>query len=148
MKRFSILGVVATLVFGLAGTALAQAPQQHFDISVWNAITHDYPVTGSMDLNYHSDGVVTGYFHPADLPSYIPIQGGRSGNDIWLTIGLRGAWQLSGHFLSNGKISGTAYAEVQTPDQNIEKYGVPIDLTHGTAFYDFTATPKNQSYGP
>lgn len=148
MKRFSVLAIAATLAFGLAGTALAQAPQQHFDIRVWNAVTHDYPVTGSMDLNYHSDGVVTGYFHPADLPSYIPIQGGRSGDSIWLTIGLHGTWQLTGQFQPNGRIAGTAYNEFQTRDANIDKYGTPVDLAHGTTFYDFTATPKNQSYGP
>jgi hypothetical protein len=148
MKRFSILTIAATLALGLAGTALAQAPQQHFDVRVWNAVTHDYPVTGSMDLNYHSDGVVTGYFHPADLPSYVPIQGGRSGDDIWLTIGLRGTWHLTGHFLPNGRISGSAYDQNPSYDQNIQKYGVPLDLAHGTTFYDFTATPKSQSYGP
>lgn len=148
MKRFSILALIATLAFGFAGTALAQAPQQHFDVLLWNSVTHAYPVTGSMDLNYHSDGVVTGYFHPADLPSYIPIQGGRNGDDIWLTIGLHGAWHFTGRFQSNGKITGTAYNQVETSDANIEKYGAPVDLAHGTAFYDFSATPKNQSYGP
>lgn len=150
MKRLFARATAAALSLGLcAGIALAQGQSlQHFDVAVWNTVTHDYPVTGSMDLTYHPDGIVTGYYHPANLPSYIPIQGGRNGNNIWLTIGIHGVWHLDGHFNAEGKIVGSAYSNVQTPDQTIQKFGAPVDLNRSSGLYDFVATPKSTSYGP
>jgi hypothetical protein len=150
MKRLLSLASAAALLLGIcAGTALADVQSaHHFDVSVWNTVTHDYPVTGSMDLVYHSDGVVTGYYHPANLPSFIPIQGGRSGDNIWLAIGIHGVWHLDGHFNANGKIVGSAYSNIQTPDRNIQKFGAPVDLNRSAGLYNFVATPKSTSYGP
>ncbi len=150
MKRILSLAIAAALSLGIgAGIARAEAQTTaHFDIAVWNTITHAYPVTGSMDLVYHPGGVVTGYYHPANLPSFIPIQGGRSGESIWLSIGIRGIWHLNGHVERNGKIVGSAYSTMPTRDRNIQKFGAPVDLSSSTGFYSFVATPKSTSYGP
>lgn len=110
MKRFVTLSLLVALVAaGSLGIARATvcgslcAPSQaqnaaSFNISIWNPLTADYPVTGTIDLTYHANGNVTGFYHPAGLPSRIPIVGGRQGDAIWLTIGFEGSWQLTGNF--------------------------------------------------
>jgi hypothetical protein len=151
MKTLLPLALVASFALGFATTTAVRADEttQHFNISVWNAITQAYPVTGSMDLTYHPDGVVTGWYHPADLPSFIPIQGGRNGNNVWLTIGLKGDWQLSGQLTSTGGIAGTAYSTTPSRYSNsIREFGAPLSLIGASGFYDFVATPKESSYGP
>lgn len=112
MKRSIALTVLAALVISVGGmaTVRAQDTTNHYNIQIWNDITHDYPVTGSMDLTYHANGIVKGFYHPAGLPSFIPITGGRTGDHIWLTIGWHGSWQLNGH-LRDGKIVGAATNE-------------------------------------
>jgi hypothetical protein len=151
MKKITSLTIAAVLALGIVSAGIAgaeAATAQHFNVAVWNTVTHDYPVTGSMDLVYHSDGVVTGYYHPADLPSFVQIQGGRNGDNIWLTIGIRGVWHLNGHFDHNGKIVGSAYSTTATRDRTVQKFGAPVDLSSSTGLYSFVATPKSTSYGP
>ena len=125
MKRALALSLLAALVIaGSAfGTVRAQSDAAHFNVQIWNDITHDYPVTGTMDLSYRPGGIVRGYYHPAGLPSFVPITGGRSGDHIWLTIGLTDRWTLDGHVRDDGKITGSArswshvtpYSFVATP---------------------------------
>ncbi len=129
MKRSIVLRFVALALFvglasyaGTVATAGAQDQTTHYDVAIWNPLTHDYPVTGTMDITYLENGIVRGYYHPAGLPSFIPITGGHSGDHVWLTIGQSGQWMLNGH-VRDGKISGSA--------------------TRGTGVtpYSFTATP-------
>ncbi len=142
MKRFHALCLTAAFAVGFAvvGIARADVPAAHYNISIWNPITRAYPVTGSMDLRYHDDGTVTGYYHPAGLPSFIPITGGRTGDHIWLSIGLSGGWELDGHF-RDGKIVGSATDENPGPDHNITRFGAPVALSDAAPLYSFTATP-------
>jgi hypothetical protein len=118
------LAVLAAFVLfsGAATTVRADSATNHYDIAIWNVLTHDYPVTGTMDLTYHGDGTVRGYYHPAGLPSFVPITGGRQGDHIWLTIGTQGRWTLDGNF-RDGKITGSANNGGMTP-------------------YSFVATPR------
>lgn len=109
MKRSIAVSALMALVFCTAAVFAASAQDQteHYNIAIFNALTHDYPVTGTMDITYHADGIVRGYYHPAGLPSFVPITGGRTGDSIWLTIGTQGRWTLNGHF-HDGKITGSA----------------------------------------
>lgn len=124
MKRSIVLSLLASLAFSAAALtgAGAQSEPGHFNVQIWNDITHDYPLTGTMDITYHPDGIIRGYYHPAGLPSFVPITGGRDGDRIWLTIGTSGRWTLNGHF-HDGRITGSAsrsgattpYSFVATP---------------------------------
>jgi hypothetical protein len=142
MKKLYALSLIAVFAFGLAacGVARADTPATHYNVSIWNSLTHAYPVAGSMDLRFHADGIVDGYYHPAGLPSFVPITGGRDGDHIWLTIGNSGGWQLNGSF-RDGKIVGTAVDESPGPDNNIGRFGAPVDLANAAPLYSFTATP-------
>jgi hypothetical protein len=142
MKRSLALCALAAVAicWGTIGTVRAEAAASHYDISIWNPITHAYPVTGTMDLTYHNDGTVFGYYHPAGLPSFIPITGGRTGSHVWLTIGRSGVWQLNGT-IRDGKITGSAVNERPSEDRNIDKFGAPVALTGAAPIYSFVATP-------
>ncbi len=120
MKRFVAFSLLAALVVGAGSIGVARATvcgslcapsqsanQASFRIDIWNPLTAEYPVTGTIDLVYHDNGNVTGYYHPAGLPSRIPVTGGRQGDEIWLTIGFEGSWQLNGNF-HDGMITGSA----------------------------------------
>lgn len=109
----TLIAALAVLGGGLA-TASAQPNTLHYDVKIWNPITLEYPVTGTMDLTEHSDGVIQGYYHPAGLPSFVPITGGLQGDHIWLTIGRMGGWTLDGR-LENGRIRGSATHGGRTP---------------------------------
>lgn len=124
MKRTIAVSALMALVFSAAAvlTVSAQDQTEHYNIAIFNALTHDYPVTGTMDLTYHANGIVRGYYHPAGLPSFVPITGGRTGNSIWLSIGTQGKWTLNGRVNDNGKITGSATG-------------------HGDFPYSFVATP-------
>ncbi|HEY9086415.1 MAG TPA: hypothetical protein VIN40_10850 [Candidatus Tyrphobacter sp.] len=142
MKQFAAFTISAAFALSVAAIGIARAdlPMTHYNIAIWNPITHAYPVTGSMDLRFHPDGVVDGYYHPAGLPSFIPISGGRTGDHIWLTIGLHGGWQLNGSF-QGAKIVGSAVDQAPGEDRNIGKFGAPIALSDAAPMYSFTATP-------
>jgi hypothetical protein len=141
MKRSVIISLLAALAFSTAAIGSVRADDAtHYNVAIWNPITNAYPVTGTMDLTFHSDGIVRGYYHPAGLPSFVPITGGRQGDHIWLTIGRQGAWQLDGRF-HDGKITGSAIDEHPGFDRNIDKFGAPVALTNAAPTYSFTATP-------
>lgn len=143
MKPLHTLSLLAVCAIGLTTFGVAHvngAAISRYNITIWNPITQAYPVTGSMDLRFHSDGVVDGYYHPAGLPSFIPITGGRNGDHIWLTLGRGGAWQLNGHF-DGQKITGSAVNEDPGPDHAVERFGAPVDLGSIAPIYSFTATP-------
>lgn len=42
---------------------------------------------GTLRLTLTPDGVVHGFFTPADTASFIPVLGGRRGSDLWFDIG-------------------------------------------------------------
>ncbi len=141
MKRSLIISLLAALAISSAAVGIARADEaSHYNVAIWNPITNAYPVTGTMDLSFHPGGVVRGYYHPAGLPSFIPITGGRTGNRIWLTIGLYGSWQLNGRF-HDGKITGSAIDEHPSLDNNVGKFGVPVALVGAAPIYSFVATP-------
>jgi hypothetical protein len=69
--------------------------------------TLDYPVTGRLEIRTNSDGIITGYYRPADNNSFIPVNGGVDGKYVWLDIGRSGATRVNGTY-QNGEIVGSA----------------------------------------
>lgn len=69
------------------------------------------PWTGSLQIAIHSDGIIQGYYHPAgDEIAFVPVTGGRNGDNVWLDIGRSGHLHVQG-ILKNGVITGTAVDE-------------------------------------
>ena len=69
------------------------------------------PWLGSLQIAFNPDGIIQGYYRPADdTIAFIPVTGGRSGNNVWLDIGRDGRLHVQGQ-LKNGTITGTAFDE-------------------------------------
>lgn len=68
------------------------------------------PWTGSLQLTIHSDGIIQGYYRPDGDQGFIPVTGGRDGDNVWLEIGRDGGFHVDGT-LHNGVITGAAMDE-------------------------------------
>jgi len=67
------------------------------------------PWSGSLELTIYPDGIIQGYYHPADsFTAFIPVTGGRNGNHVWLDIGRNGRLHVDGT-IANGEIVGSAF---------------------------------------
>jgi len=65
------------------------------------------PYQGRLDLRFAEDGTISGYFRPVDNGSFIPVTGGRNGNDVWFDIGNSGRFHFNGT-LDNNSLNGAA----------------------------------------
>jgi hypothetical protein len=70
----------------------------------------DTPWTGTLQLTINSNGIIQGYYHPAYQIAFIPVTGGRDGDNVWLDIGSAGRLHVNGT-LHNGTIVGSAVDE-------------------------------------
>jgi hypothetical protein len=66
-----------------------------------------YPLTGTLQIRTSSDGIITGYYRPADNNDFIPVTGGVTGDHVWIDIGRNGAMRIQGQF-KTGNIVGSA----------------------------------------
>jgi hypothetical protein len=98
-----------------AATTQAGAPVKMSYTTTLEPITGlGAPWTGSLDLTFNPDGIIQGWYHPADnLMAFIPVTGGRSGDKVWLDIGTNGRLHVDGR-LKNGVIKGTAFDQSST----------------------------------
>ncbi|MEO6914073.1 MAG: hypothetical protein ABI182_08655 [Candidatus Baltobacteraceae bacterium] len=94
-----------------------------------------YPYSGKLQIRISDDGIVSGYYRPADNQSFETVTGGRSGDQIWLNIGQSGDLQITGNFVK-GAIVGSAFASVAS---NFASVG-PFASIQPTQF-NFVATP-------
>ncbi|HLI95660.1 MAG TPA: hypothetical protein VKT72_06185 [Candidatus Baltobacteraceae bacterium] len=115
------LVVVAPSVSQAAVTQ-AQAPVHATYETSMVPVLHafDGPWTGTLKLTFNPSGIIQGYYNPADQMAFIPVTGGRDGDNVWFDIGTNGRLHVNGT-LQNGSIVGGAIDE----------------RTHET--YDFTA---------
>lgn len=66
------------------------------------------PWSGTLQLTLNPDGIIQGYYHPADnMSEFIPVTGGRDGDRVWLDIGRNGRLHVTG-VLANDVITGGA----------------------------------------
>ena len=95
-----------------AATAYSATQPVHvnYDTSMQSLFGFDYPWTGTLQLTINPDGIINGYYRPADNMAFIPVTGGRDGQNVWLDIGGRGRLHVTGT-LQNGKIAGSAFDE-------------------------------------
>lgn len=102
----SLTGVPA---IAAAATSQTTAPvHATYETSLQSVYGLSSPWTGTLQLTLNSDGVIQGYYHPdGDAIAFIPVTGGRSGDQVWLDIGRNGRLHVSGTF-ANGAITGGA----------------------------------------
>ncbi len=74
-----------------------------------------YPWTGTLQVTFHPDGIIQGYYRPADNNAFVPVTGGQSGDNVWIDIGQSGQLHVTGR-LQEGRIVGTAF-DSRTNDQ-------------------------------
>ncbi len=93
-----------------AATAYQSSETVHanYSASISPSFGFGYPWTGTLQLAIHPDGIINGYYRPADNAAFIPVTGGRDGQNVWIDIGDRGRLHVSGTF-QNGAIVGTAF---------------------------------------
>jgi hypothetical protein len=65
------------------------------------------PWTGQLQITINPDGIIQGYYRPADNNAFIPVTGGKTGDGVWLDIGRTGGLHVNG-VLQNGVITGGA----------------------------------------
>jgi hypothetical protein len=106
------LAIVGTPAISSAATAYAPNKPVHvnYDTSIQNLYGFDYPWSGTLQLTFNPDGIITGYYRPADNGDLVPVTGGRNGENIWLDIGRSGRLHVTGT-LQNGTIAGAAFEE-------------------------------------
>ncbi len=82
----------------------------NYDTSLRSVYGMPSPWTGALQLTINPDGVIQGYYRPADDDSFVPVTGGRNGNDVWLDIGMAGRLHVTGVMHGNA-ITGGAIDE-------------------------------------
>ncbi|MBV8223209.1 MAG: hypothetical protein JO293_07585 [Candidatus Eremiobacteraeota bacterium] len=87
---------------------------------------------GSLRLRVAPDGVVSGWYTPADSGQPLSVTGGLRDGSLWLDIGDRGELHVNASVTDSGKLVGTA----------TELTGrVTLDGLSGPATFDFVADP-------
>jgi hypothetical protein len=102
------LGATSAISHAASAYSSNQAVHENFNTSIQSLFGLDYPWTGTLQLTFNPDGIINGYYRPADNMQFIPVTGGRNGHDIWLDIGSTGRLHVNGT-LENGNISGAAF---------------------------------------
>ena len=104
----SLAGVPA---ISQAATTQASVPvHATYETSMQSIYGLDAPWTGTLQLTFNPDGIIQGYYRPADNMAFIPVTGGRTGDSVWLDIGRTGKLHVNGN-LQNGVITGSAVDE-------------------------------------
>lgn len=100
--------IAAPAVAGATTAVSSQPVHVEYSTSMSPLIGFGYPWTGRLQLTLNPDNIISGYYRPADNNEYVPVTGGRNGDNVWLDIGTSGRIHVTGK-LQNGVINGTAY---------------------------------------
>jgi hypothetical protein len=121
ITRFFPAALICALAFSnaLPASAVTAAPIVSGDYHLRTAITEvygsPYPTSGDLDLHITPGGLVSGYYHPAFVRSFIPIVGGLAGNRIWFDILGVTRLRVSGTMNADGSIDGGAWTQAIWP---------------------------------
>ena len=144
MKMIRTIAMLATSA-ALCGTtlattsaaALASAPTQTRSYDTVMTQTLPLPsagaIVGKMTLSVANDGLINGWYVPADAGPPVEVTGSKHGSDLWLEIGSMGSLRVYGSVSKNGQIAGTA---TQYPDIGDIYAGTPPT-------FSFVAKPKS-----
>jgi hypothetical protein len=120
-------GVVFLTLAVPAAASAAQAPSAaHYSTSMTELYGGNSPYTGALDITVSANGIVNGYYFPADYSTmFVPVVGGKNGDSIWLDIGSSQITHVEAR-VEDGALVGTAF-------------------TSANAQYTFVAKPTAQS---
>jgi hypothetical protein len=89
--------------------------------------------SGSLRLSIASDGKVNGYYIPDDNMAFVPVVGGLTNGQLWITVGDMGRMQINATVGKDGTMVGTAIEDIPAQSEN--------GSAGQTLTYDFVATP-------
>lgn len=72
------------------------------------------PLAGRLEIRTSKDGIITGFYRPADNNNFVPVTGGVIGDRVWIDIGHGGATRVDGR-LQDGTIVGTIFSPNSDP---------------------------------
>jgi hypothetical protein len=94
-----------------AATAQATVPvHATYETTLQSIYGLPSPWTGTLQLTINPDGIIQGYYRPADNNAFVDVTGGQTGDRVWLDIGGSGRLRVNG-VLQNGVITGGAIDE-------------------------------------
>jgi len=116
----------------LAGMILATAPSASFASAPTQTLSYDTVMTqtlplpsagaivGKMTLSVANDGLINGWYIPADAGPPVEVIGSKRGSELQLEIGQMGSLRIYGSMNRTGTIAGTAtqYAEIGNINEN------------------------------
>lgn len=103
-----------------AATATSTQPVQvKYDTKIGPIMGFAVPWTGALQLTINPDGIIQGYYRPADNNAFVPVTGGRNGDSVWLDIGTMGHMHVSGTF-KDGAITGAAIDETTSREYSFD----------------------------
>lgn len=113
MRHLTLSLVAALALLAPAVPAPVQSAQlpdiTHYATAMTELYGGSGPYSGSLDLRINADGIVNGYYFPADYSSmFVPVVGGKTGDNIWFDIGSTSLTHVTAR-LENGVIVGTAF---------------------------------------
>lgn len=116
MKWTSIatIGTGAALAAVLAASSATYADTAGSEKTFATSLTQTGPAassgsyTGSLRMTISSDGLVNGWYIPADQPSFIPVVGGSADGKIWFDIGTAQPLHVEGSIQKDGSLAGSA----------------------------------------
>jgi hypothetical protein len=116
MKRrfLTAIGSGAALAAILAASSATYADTAGSEKNFSTTLTQTGPATssgsytGNLRITISSDGLVNGWYIPADEPSFIPVIGGASNGRIWFDIGTSQPLRVQGSMQKDGSLTGSA----------------------------------------
>lgn len=138
-RTIATLGAAAAVCGAILASApsvsLASAPAQTYTYTTSMTQTKPLPsagvIAGKMTLSVSDDGIINGWYIPADAGPPVDVTGGKHGNELWLDIGSMGSLRIYGSIDKNGTIAGTA---TQYP-----RLGIGSDYMGSPPAFDFVA---------
>lgn len=110
LRGLALAGALIGAAIPAAVPAQPAETQTDYAAAFTDLYGSQYPYTGTLQLHIGSDGIVSGYYRPADTADFVPVTGGRDGNAIWFDIGsTANALTHVNATLAGGSMSGTAY---------------------------------------
>jgi hypothetical protein len=124
LAAVAAIGVLAT--WALPSAAQTPSPTYHYDTALTDLYGSSAPYSGSIDLRFASSGIISGYYQPDDLLSFVPVTGGRTGDDVWFEIGSSSTIHVTAT-IKGDAIVGQAYN-----DSDNKQYAFKATLTKTT----------------
>ena len=114
VKPFTAAALAAALAAIMAAPVAASAPTTTTTASYSTALTQVEPVSapgefdGTLKLTVTPDGIVNGYYFPADEGTIVPVVGGEQNGQYWMDIGGNTRLHIYAKAGADGSLVGTA----------------------------------------